>query len=120
MIKVFILKNGKVLREKIKKLLLELKFDIYSKGTYYLIEAIILAVNNPDLIVVLNELYKKIANKYNKNSTQIRRSIIGSIDVMNNHISSEQLHSFFHIYNNEKVSPKYFFTVVIEYFNNKK
>lgn len=110
--------NKELLRKKIKSLLFRLQFNLYSKRTFYVIDAIILTLDNPELIGNLSNLYEKVGLKYNIDSNKIGRSIIGAIDIMNNHISKEQLRSFFYIYNNEKVNPKYFFTLVYEYFSN--
>lgn len=101
----------------IKNLLLYLKVNIYSKGTVYLIDAIQLVYNDPNLLYNITNLYIQVAVKYNvDNYCKIQRSIRGTIDTMNNHITSDILEFFFHIYKNDIVSPKYFFTIVNEYF----
>lgn len=104
-------------KKEIKSLLLSLKVNIYSKGTVYLIDAIQFVYNDPDLLYNITNLYIKVAVKYNvDNYYKIQRSIRGTIDTMNNHITPDLLESFFHIYKNDIVSPKYFFTIVNEYF----
>lgn len=100
---------------KLKSLLLELKFNLYSKGTLFLIDAINIAYNNPVLLCKIEDLYNRVSIKNNVSVNKVQRSIRSSIDVMNNHISHELLRSFFHIYNNEIIAPKYFFTIIIEY-----
>lgn len=105
---------------KLKSLLLELKFNLYSRGTIFLMDAINFAYNDPMLLCRIEDLYIKVSKKNNISVNKIQRSIRSSIDVMNSHISNELLRSFFHIYNNELIAPKYFFTVVIEYLYNQK
>jgi len=105
---------------KLKSLLLELKFNLYSKGTLFLMDAINIAYNNPVLLCKIEDLYSRVSMKNNLSVNKIQRSIRSSIDVMNNHISPELLRSFFHIYNNDIIAPKYFFTIIIEYLYNKK
>lgn len=89
---------------------------MYSNGTKYIIAAIILAYNNTELLSNVSYLYERIALQYNENPNKIQRSIRSSIDIMNNHISKECLRSFFYIYGNDKITPKYFFTTVVDYF----
>lgn len=105
---------------KLKSLLLELKFNLYSKGTLFLIDAINIAYNNPVLLCKIEDLYNRVAIKNNVSVNKVQRSIRSSIDVMNNHISHELLRSFFHIYNNDIIAPKYFFTIIIEYLYKEK
>jgi DNA-binding response OmpR family regulator len=103
-------------RKEIKDLLYELKFNMYSKGSRYIADAIELAYKDIDLLSNVTELYKRVAAINNEKMNKIQRSIRSSIDVMNNHISKEQLRSFFHIYDNDIITPKYFFTRVVDYF----
>ena len=106
-------------RKKIRQLLLDLKFNMYSLGTNYLVDAIMILLKKPILIRNLNKLYEEVGKLYNKKGETIKRSIIGVIVVMNNKITPDQLRSFFYIYTNERVSPKYFFTIICECFNVK-
>ena len=105
---------------KLKSLLLELKFNLYSKGTLFLIDAINIAYNNPVLLCKIEDLYNRVSIKNNVSVNKVQRSIRSAIDVMNNHISHELLRSFFHIYNNDIIAPKYFFTIIIEYLYKEK
>lgn len=104
---------------KLKSLLLELKFNLYSRGTLFLIDAINIAYNNPTVLCKIENLYYEVSEKNNISVNKIQRSIRSSIDVMNNHISPELLHSFFYIYNNDIIAPKYFFTIIIEYLHKE-
>lgn len=106
----------KTLTEKqIRNLLIRLNFRFTVKGADYVIEAIKLAYYDKSLLNPIKNLYKEVAKKYNQEYKYIQRSIIGTIDVMNNHITHDQLRSFFHIYDFDIVPTKYFFTTVIDY-----
>lgn len=109
-----------ITKREIKLLLSDLKFSIYSKGTSYLVDAIQIAYCIPELIYNLSNLYRIIGLKNRISSKKISRSIRNSIDVMNNHISTEILCSFFNCSKNETVTPKYFFEKILEYYFDKK
>ena len=106
-------------RKEIKDLLYELKFNMYSKGSRYIADAIQLAYKDIDLLSNVSSLYKLVALQNDEKDNKIQRSIRSSIDTMNSHISKEQLRSFFHIYDNDIITPKYFFTTVVDYFLEK-
>lgn len=99
---------------------MDFKFNLYAKGTIYIIDAILMSYNNPRLLSNLTVLYNIIAMQNNDNVTRVQRSVRSSIDNMNNHITKEQLRSFFHIYDNDIVTPKYFFTTVLDYLIDSK
>lgn len=61
-------------------------------------------------------LYEKVAYINNECSDKIKRSVRCSVDTMNSRISTELLRSFFHIYNNDVVTPKNLIITVVEYF----
>lgn len=103
-------------KKEIKDLLYELKFNMYSKGSRYIAYAIQLAYKDIDLLSNVSSLYKLVALQNDVKDNKIQRSIRSSIDTMNSHISKEQLRSFFHIYDNDIITPKYFFTTVVDYF----
>lgn len=102
-----------------KELLLELKFNLYSSGTIYLIDAINIAYERPFILRNIKDLYIKISKKYNISSSKIKWSIRNSIDTMNKYISLDLMHSIFHTCDtNFKITPKYFLTMMIEYLKN--
>ena len=101
-------------QKEIKDLLFDFKFNIYSKGARYITDAIQFAYKD------ITELYKLVAFINEEKVNKIQRSIRSSIDTMNSHISKEQLRSFFHVYNNDIITPKYFFTIVVDYFRELK
>ncbi len=112
--------NSELNDESIKSLFLELRVNPFTKGGAYLIDAVNLAYEKPELLYNIKNIYDEIAPKYNLNSEQIQRSVRNSIDIMNKYVSKETLHSFFHIYDYEVVTPKYFISIVTEYFQEKK
>lgn len=106
-------------QKNLKDLLLDLKFNLYSTGTVYLIDAINIAYTRPVLLRNIKDLYVKIGTKYDVPYKKVKWSIRNSIDTMNKYISTDFLHSIFHIYEtNYKITPKYFLTMIIEYLEN--
>lgn len=113
-------KKNELSDKMIKDLLLKLGINLYYKGTPILIEALKIAYNNPELLFNMSDLYRILEFKLKLPKEKIQRRIRGTIDTMNNHLSRTLLCSFFHIQSNETISPKYFFEIVIEYFNEIK
>lgn len=107
-------------QKEIKALLFDFKFNIYSKGARYITDAIQLAYKDINLLSNITELYKLIAIMNDEKVNKIQRSIRSSIDTMNSHITKECLRSFFHVYNNDTITPKYFFTIVVDHFRELK
>ena len=108
--------SNELTKKEIKDLIYRLNFNMYSKGSRYIVDAIKLAYDDINLLSNVTELYKLIAIMNDEKPNKIQRSIRSSIDVMNNHITKEHLRSFFHIYDNNIITPKYFFTTVVDYF----
>lgn len=108
--------NEELDKKEIKEFFASFNINPYSRGTRYIADAIQLAYNDIDLLSNVTELYKKVAILNNEKVNRIQRSIRSSIDIINSHISKEQLRSFFHIYDNDIITPKYFFTIVVDYF----
>ena len=108
--------NEELDKKAIKEFFASFNINPYSRGTRYIADAIQLAYNDIDLLSNVTELYKKVAILNNEKVNRIQRSIRSSIDIINSHISKEQLRSFFHIYDNDIITPKYFFTIVVDYF----
>ena len=104
--------------KEIKNLLIAFNFRMYSKGTRYILDAIKVAYYDELCLSNMQFLYKRIGIMNNVKMSKIQRSIRSSIDVMNKHISRESLQSFFHIYDNDIITPKYFFTMVVDYFKD--
>ena len=103
---------------KINDLFIKLKMNPYSKGYIYMRDALNIIYSDPSYLYNMKDLYNEIAQKYNLCPKKIQWSIRNSIDALNRYASKEILHSFFHIYGNETITPKYFFSIVTEYFIN--
>ena len=112
--------SNELTKKEIKDLIYRLNFNMYSKGSRYIVDAIKLAYDDINLLSNVTELYKLIAIMNDEKPNKIQRSIRSSIDIMNNHITKEHLRSFFHIYDNNIITPKYFFTTVVDYFIEQK
>ena len=112
--------NSKIFDKVLRDLLFELGFLMYSKNVQVLIEVIKEAYNSPKLFYKLEDIYKVVALNHNVKSSKIRRDVIEAVNVMNNHASSNQLHTFFHTIGNETVTVKQCVSSIVEYlkFNN--
>ena len=118
-IKDFALKNNLVVKDieyiYLFNLFAKMNFNVYSKGTKYLIYAISECYRNLDLLDgKLSVIYKLIENHFNTNS--VSSSIRSALYHFNNnkdHIAIKELSSRF----NERanISPKYFLEVVTTY-----
>lgn len=104
--------------EDINSLMKKLSFNLYTKGTKYLIDSIIIANNNPDLLYNISELYSYVAGINNTNPNIIKWSITNSLSTMNRFVDKEMLYSLFDEYDGRKMSPKYFIGILINYIKN--
>ena len=102
----------------VKKLLLNLKIDLYSNGVHYLIEAIIMAAENHRLLQNLQEIYEKIGLKHNLPYEKIKWSIRSTIDTINKYTDAELLSSVFKYYDEARaLTPKYFIKLALYSFD---
>lgn len=101
--------------EEINNLMKKLNFNLYTKGTKYLIDCIIIANNNIDLLYNISELYSYVAGINNTNPNIIKWSITNSLSTMNRFVDKEMLYSLFDDYDGRKISPKYFIGIIISY-----
>ncbi len=104
--------------EDINSLMLKLKFNLYTKGTKYLIDSIIIANNNTDLLYNINDLYSYVAKINNTNTNLIKWSITNSLSTMNRFVDKGMLYSLFDEYDGRKMSPKYFIGILIRHIKN--
>lgn len=104
--------------EEINTLMTKLNFNLYTKGTKYLIDCIIIASNNADLLYQINNLYSCVAQKNNTNSNIIKWSITNSLSTMNRFADKELLYSLFDEYDGRNMSPKYFIGIIVSYIKN--
>ena len=106
--------------EKINSLMTKLKFNLYTKGTKYLIDCLIIANNNTDLLYNISALYSYVAEINNTNPNIIKWSIINSLSTMNRFVDKNTLCSFFNDYDGRKISPKYFIGTTLSYIKKCK
>lgn len=104
--------------KKISDLLIDLNIQPYSKNYDYLIDSILIAYKKPFVLRNIKLLYEEIGRKNNVSPTQVKWIIRNSINVMNKYITQDMLSSIFHIRDNRILTPKYFFTMLIQYFEN--
>ena len=116
-IKEIPLKNTGIDQKRLKELLAELRLSIFSTRVQQLITAINLAYEKPFLLNNIKNLYVEVAKIYNVSPKTIKWSIRTSIDTLNRSVSIDTLCSVFSLkFRPETVTPKYFITLIVEYF----
>ena len=116
-IKEIPLKNTGIDQKRLKELLAELRLSIFSTRVQQLITAINLAYEKPFLLNNIKDLYVEVAKIYNVSPKTIKWSIRTSIDTLNHSVSIDTLCSVFSLkFRPETVTPKYFITLIVEYF----
>ena len=104
--------------QNVKKLLLNLKIELYSTGIHYLIEAIILAAHNHKLLQNVQEIYENIGLKYNVSYGKVKWSIRSTIDTINRYVDKNLLATTFKYYDESRaLTPKYFIKLALYYFD---
>ena len=119
-IKEIPLKNKEIEQKKLKGLLAELRLSIFSTRVQQLITAINLAYEKPFLLNNIKDLYVEVAKIYNVSPKTIKWSIRTSIDTLNRSVSIDTLCSVFSLkFRPDTVTPKYFITLIVEYFEKE-
>ena len=119
-IKEIPLKNTGIDQKRLKELLAELRLSIFSTRVQQLITAINLAYEKPFLLNNIKDLYVEVAKIYNVSPKTIKWSIRTSIDTLNRSVSIDTLCSVFSLkFRPETVTPKYFMTLIVEYFRQE-
>ena len=119
-IKEIPMKNKEINQKELKKLLAELRLSIFSTRVQQLITAINLAYEKPYLLNNIKDLYIEVAKIYNLSPKTIKWSIRTSIDTLNRSVSIDTLCSVFSLkFRPETVTPKYFITLIVEYFRHE-
>ena len=107
-------------KDDIDELLAELRLIIFSTRVQQLITAINLAYEKPYLLNNIKDLYIEVAKIYNLSPKTIKWSIRTSIDTLNRSVSIDTLCSVFSLkFRPETVTPKYFITLIVEYFKQE-
>ena len=104
-------------QKNIRDVLYELKIQPYSKSGKYVLEALEILLKDPSILENIKNLYDMVGKKYNTSYTSIKWGVRSSINLMNRYITNKQLRTIFRIYDNDKnlITPKYFFTMILEY-----
>ena len=80
----------------ITKIMLEVGVPAHLKGYHYLREAILLSINNPDIInSITKELYPTVAKKFKTTSSRVERAIRHGIEVAWDRGNVDVLNSYF-------------------------
>lgn len=103
--------------ESLNSLLLKLSFNLYTKGTKYLIDSIILANSNQNLLYNITNLYALVASKNHTSENIIKWSITNSLSSMNRYVDKKLLYSIFSEYDGRNLTPKYFISLLLRYIN---
>lgn len=120
LIKLFEDFKNTTLEEKILDMLWLLRFNLYSKGTVYLSEAIALAYYENSYLYDTNELLQKIAKLHNLDEKNIRNNIDNALSLAFKDENLKYDIDFFNgYYDGRKVSLKYFITLAVHYISIK-
>ena len=107
-------------QKELKEILAELRLNIFSSRVQQLITAISLAYEKPYLLNNIKDLYIEVAKIYNLSPKTIKWSIRTSIDTLNRSVSIDTLCSVFSLkFRPDTVTPKYFITLIVEYFEKE-
>ncbi len=99
--------------------LLDLKFNINSPSTKYLIEAIHQCYYYPHLLGNLDDIIKIIAYKFNVSEKTIRYAFRNSLKPINNYRNTIQS-SFINLFDSMRnITPKYFLDVITTYLHKQ-
>lgn len=99
--------------------LLDLKFNINSPSTKYLIEAIHQCYYYPHLLGNLDDIIKIIAYKFNVSEKTIRYSFRNALKPINNYRKTIQS-SFINLFDSMRnITPKYFLDVITTYLHKQ-
>ena len=100
--------------------LLDLKFNINSPSTKYLIEAIHQCYYYPHLLRNLDEIIKIISYKYNVSEKTIRFSFRNALKPINNYRSTITQSSFINLFDPMRnITPKYFLDIITTYLHKQ-
>lgn len=112
-------KYNKLSQKKLRELLLDLKFNMRSIGTKYLIDMINIVYNNSDILYNLKDIYCELGKKYNIPPERIQWSVRSSIETMNRSVDVNYIRNIFPFYQkSEKITTNFFINLIIEYFSN--
>ena len=105
----------------LKRILMELRINIYSNSYRHLISLVTLAYNQPSLLKNIKDLYVQVAKQYNVSPYTIKWSIRNISEILNRTTSIDKICDIFNLtYRPDSISPKFFITLIIEYLKNSR
>ena len=113
--------NEEIDISELKRILLELRINIYSNSYRYLIALVTLAYNQPSLLRNIKDLYIQVAKQFHVSPYTIKWSIRNISDILNRTASIDKICDIFNLsYRPDSISPKFFITLIIEYLKNSR
>lgn len=107
--------TAKLTRKKIIELLMNLKFNVNTKGIKYLIEAIELSYEDLTILENIGDVYKIIAKNHNDSPSAIQWRIRSSLNTMKRVVSTKDIQKVLPLYDPiDTVTPKRIITLIIE------
>lgn len=105
---------------KLQLFLLDLKFNINSLSTKYLIEAIHQCYYFPHLLGNLDDIIKLIAYKFNVNEKTVKFSFRNALKPINNYRENITQSAFINLFDSMRnITPKYFLEVITTYLHKQ-
>lgn len=88
--------NGLSLKQRVTNMLHEIGIPTHIKGYSYVRQAIIVAVNNPDIInAITKELYPQVAEAFNTTPSRVERAVRHAIEIAWCNGDMDILHKYF-------------------------
>lgn len=115
------LKDTFEIEKQVDDILWRLGFTAYFKGTMYIKDAILLTYNNPELLLDMNNIVEKIAEKNNiRNSNSVRVNMDRALGNMFDYIDKKIIYEIFEDYDGRIISLRYFIDLCIRYLEKQK
>lgn len=104
----------------LKLFLLELKFNLCSTSTRYLIEAIHQCYYYPNLLSNLDDIIKIVAYKFDVDEKTIKFAFRNALKPLNNYRFTMPNNSFLNLFDQMRnITPKYFLEVIVTYLHKR-
>lgn len=109
------------IEKQVDDILWKLGFTNYFKGSKYIKDAILLAYDNSKLLLDMNSLVQKVAEKNNiENASAVRTNMDRSLGNMLGYIDSKIIYDVFEDYDGRIISLKYFIDLCIRHLKKIK
>lgn len=114
--KITYISEQKCYEKLIKEELRKFEMNVTTIGYTYIVDAIALSLSDESLLRDMkNTLYKSISIKHrNVSSSNIKWTVEKSVKSMARYTDNSVIKSYFHVEAREKITPKLFFTTVVE------